>query len=127
MNCINTKSKEFQELLEASKLPSILLEMRVAKWQEQNGLESFPKVEDIIQSNEVDKTFEEVDFTDVTDNNIKQFDSSDLENKLMVELKLYNREINSIRESDKIFSKEQIAEEKRQGRVVKKLKALIKK
>ncbi len=53
MNCINTKSKEFQELLEASKLPSLLLEMRVAKWQEQNGLESFPKVEDIIQSNEV--------------------------------------------------------------------------
>jgi hypothetical protein len=53
MSCINTKSKEFQELLEDSKLPSLLLEMRVAKWQERNGLESFPKVEDIIQSNEV--------------------------------------------------------------------------
>ena len=52
MNCINTKSKEFQELLEASKLPSILLEMRVAKWQEQNGLESFRKDQDISQSNE---------------------------------------------------------------------------
>jgi predicted SprT family Zn-dependent metalloprotease len=49
MNCINTKSKEFQELLEASKLPSLLLEMRIAKWQEQNGLDNFPKVEDIIE------------------------------------------------------------------------------
>ena len=68
----------------------------------------------------------QLESTEVTDHNIKQFDSSDLENKLMVELKLYNREINSIRESDKIISKEQIAEEKRQGRVVKKLKALIK-
>ncbi len=61
MNCINTKSKEFQELLEASKLPSLLLEMRVAKWQEQNGLESFPKVEDIIQSQEVNFTLKSID------------------------------------------------------------------
>ena len=53
MNCINTKSQAYLELLEASKLPSLLLEMRIAKWQEQNGLDSFPKVEDIIQSNEV--------------------------------------------------------------------------
>lgn len=55
MNCINTSSKEFQELLEASKLPSLLLEMRINKWQEQNGLESFPKVEDIIQSKQIEK------------------------------------------------------------------------
>ena len=61
MNCINTKSKEFQKLLEASKLPSFLLEMRIAKWQEQNGLDNFPKVEDIIQSNEVNTTLKAVD------------------------------------------------------------------
>ena len=53
MNCIRTDIKEFQELLEASKLPSLLLEMRIAKWQEKNGLDSYPKVEDVIQSNEV--------------------------------------------------------------------------
>ena len=53
MNCINIKSLEYKELLEASKLPSLLLEMRIAKWQETNGLDSYPKVEDIIQSNEV--------------------------------------------------------------------------
>ena len=53
MNCINTNDKSFKELLEASKLPSLLLEMRIAKWQEQNGLDSFPKVEDIIQSNDI--------------------------------------------------------------------------
>ena len=61
MNCINIKSLEYKELLEASKLPSLLLEMRIAKWQETNGLDKFPKVEDIIQSNEVNQTLKAVD------------------------------------------------------------------
>lgn len=61
MNCINKNSDSFKKLLEASKLPSLLLEMRVAKWQEQNGLDTFPKVEDIIQSNEVNQTLKAVD------------------------------------------------------------------
>ena len=61
MNCINTKTKEFQELLEASKLPSLLLEMRISKFQEKNGLESFPKLEDIIRSNKVIQTLKSVD------------------------------------------------------------------
>ena len=66
MNCVNINDVSFQELLEASKLPSLLLEMRIAKWQEQNGFESFPKVEDIIQSNE---TLNKVDFTSIIDDN----------------------------------------------------------
>lgn len=61
MNCINTKSKEYVELLEASKLPSLLLEMRISQFQDKNGLDSFPKVEDIIQSNEVNATLKAVD------------------------------------------------------------------
>ena len=52
MNCINTSTKEFQELLEASKLPSLLLEMEISEFQEKNGLESYPKLEDIIKPNE---------------------------------------------------------------------------
>ena len=54
MNCINIKSLEYKELLEASKLPSLLLEMRIAKWQETNGLDKFPKVEDISKSDIID-------------------------------------------------------------------------
>ncbi len=53
MNCIRTDIKEFQELLEATKLPSLLLEMRISQYQDKNGLDSYPKVEDVIQSEQV--------------------------------------------------------------------------
>lgn len=69
MNCINTKSKEYLELLEVSKLPSLLLEMRIARWQEINGLESFPKVEDIIQSNKIVE-IKENDINNLLDNKV---------------------------------------------------------
>jgi len=68
----------------------------------------------------------ELENSEVVDNDIKQFDSNDLENNLMVELKLFNRELESIRKSDKVFSKEHLAEERRQNKVVKKLKQLTK-
>jgi len=55
VNCINTSSKEFQELLEATKLPSLLLEMRISQYQDKNGLDSYPKVEDVIQSEQIEK------------------------------------------------------------------------
>ena len=61
MNCINIKTKEFQKLLEATKLPSLLLEMRVAKWQETNGLDKFPTVDELQQPNEVNTTLKAVD------------------------------------------------------------------
>ena len=60
MNCINIKSQEFQELLEASKLPSLLLEMRVAKWQDKNGLDKFPTIDELQSSNEVNTTLKAV-------------------------------------------------------------------
>lgn len=47
MNCINKNTKEFIELLEATKLPSLLLEMRISEWQNKNGLENFPTIGDI--------------------------------------------------------------------------------
>jgi hypothetical protein len=53
MNCINIKSQEFQELLEATKLPSLLLEMKISKWQELNGFDRFPTINEILQSEEV--------------------------------------------------------------------------
>jgi hypothetical protein len=55
MNCIRTDIKEFQELLEATKLPSLLLEMRISQYQDKNGLDSYPKVEDVIQSEQVEE------------------------------------------------------------------------
>ena len=68
-NCINTSSKEYIELLEQTKLNPLILKARISIFQDKNGLESFPKVEDIIQSNEVNKTFKEVDFTSIIDDN----------------------------------------------------------
>ena len=58
MNCINKNTQEFKELLEASKLPSVLLAMRISKFQEQNGLESYPKLEDVVKPNELASTIQ---------------------------------------------------------------------
>jgi hypothetical protein len=65
--------------------------------------------------------------SEVVDEEIKQFNSTDLELNLIIELKLFNKEINSIRASDKVFSNEYKAEEKRQAQIVKKLNKIIKK
>ena len=56
MNCVNTKSDEYKELLRVSGIPSIILEMRVSDWQEVNGLENFPSLEDILQEQEMPET-----------------------------------------------------------------------
>ena len=53
MNCININDAQYKELLEQSKLNPLILKARISIFQDKNGLESFPKVEDIIQSNEV--------------------------------------------------------------------------
>ena len=66
MNCINVNDKNYIELLEQTKLNPLILKARISIFQDKNGLESFPKVEDIIQSNE---TLNKVNFTDVIDNN----------------------------------------------------------
>ena len=60
-NCINTSSKEYKELLEQSKLNPLILKARISIFQDGNGLESFPKVEDIIQSQEVNFTLKSID------------------------------------------------------------------
>ena len=52
-NCINTSSKEYIELLEQTKLNPLILKARISIFQDKNGLDSYPKVEDVIQSNEV--------------------------------------------------------------------------
>ena len=61
MNCINTSSKEYIELLEQSKLNPLILKARISIFQDKNGLDSYPKVKDILQSNEVNQTLKAVD------------------------------------------------------------------
>lgn len=51
MNCINIHTKEFQELLEATKLPSLLLEMRISDFQEEYGIYSYPTFDEIREIN----------------------------------------------------------------------------
>lgn len=104
MNCINTKSKEYIELLEASKLPSLLLEMRISQFQDKNGIDSFPNLEDVIQSNEFNETSENVDFSDMVSENVESifenknssepvFQKNDNKNK---ELLFGSNEVNSL-------------------------------
>jgi len=54
MNCVHINSVEFKALLEATKLPSMLLELMVAKYQEKNGLDSFPTESDIFPTQVVE-------------------------------------------------------------------------
>jgi hypothetical protein len=53
-NCINTSSKEYIELLEQSKLNPLILKARISIFQDKNGLDSYPKLEDVIQSNKIE-------------------------------------------------------------------------
>ena len=61
MNCININDAQYKELLEQSKLNPLILKARISIFQDKNGLDSYPKVEDIIKSNEVNQTLKAVD------------------------------------------------------------------
>ena len=54
MNCINTSSKEYIELLEQSKLNPLILKARISIFQDKNGLDSYPRVEDVVKSDITD-------------------------------------------------------------------------
>jgi hypothetical protein len=61
MNCININDSKYKELLEQTKLNPLILKARISIFQDKNGLESFPKLEDVIQSNEVNQSLKSVD------------------------------------------------------------------
>jgi len=46
-NCVNRSSLEFQALSEKSNINPIILAAKVSLWQEQNGLDNFPTIEDL--------------------------------------------------------------------------------
>lgn len=48
MNCVNIKHPDFQKLLKESNIPSFELEIKVADWQEKNGVDKFPSVSDLL-------------------------------------------------------------------------------
>ena len=48
MNCILKTSKEFKSLLKETNLHPFVLEVKIAKWQEINGVDNYPTTEDII-------------------------------------------------------------------------------
>ncbi len=59
------------------------------------------------------------------DNGVKKFNGENLGSQLLTELTWYSKQVVSIRESDKVFSKAHKAEEKRQAQIVKKLNKVI--
>ncbi len=61
MRCINIKHKDFIKLLEDSKLPSLVLEVKIAKWQEENNSDEFPSLSELFSDNQVNYQFKSVD------------------------------------------------------------------
>jgi hypothetical protein len=61
MNCILKTSKEFKSLLKETNLHPFVLEVKIAKWQEINGVDNYPTVEDIYKSTDINQTLKAVD------------------------------------------------------------------
>ena len=53
MNCVNKNSPEFKELAKAANMNETILGAKVSIWQEKNGLDKFPSVDDIV-GNEIE-------------------------------------------------------------------------
>ena len=70
--CVNRSSKEFQALTEQSNINPIILAAKVSLWQEENGLDKFPTIEDIARSNVVNQTLKSVDILSNLTNKQKQ-------------------------------------------------------
>ncbi len=49
-HCVNRSSKEFQTLAETTNINPIILAAKVSLWQEKNGLDNFPAVEDLVKT-----------------------------------------------------------------------------
>jgi len=47
MSCINKNTQEFKHLVLQSKLPELVVEAKISIWQKQNGLDSFPTLQDL--------------------------------------------------------------------------------
>jgi len=61
MACINIKSKSFIDLMEATKLPSFLLEAKISKFQRDNVTDEFPSAKDLVSDSEVNQSLKAVE------------------------------------------------------------------
>jgi hypothetical protein len=60
-HCVNRSSKEFQTLAETTNINPIILAAKVSLWQEKNGLDNFPSIEDIYPSGGVNFNLKALD------------------------------------------------------------------
>ena len=51
-HCVNRSSPEFIALAEQSNINPIILAAKVSLWQEENGLDNFPALEDVVKTTE---------------------------------------------------------------------------
>ena len=54
-SCVNKNTKEFKDLAEQSNINPIILAAKVSLWQEENGLDNFPKISDIVKEDKSSK------------------------------------------------------------------------
>lgn len=53
-SCVNKNTEEFKALAEQSNINPLLLAAKISLWQEKNGLDSFPTLEDVTSSSKAD-------------------------------------------------------------------------
>tara|TARA_R110000868_G_C10341095_1_gene715236 strand:- start:2 stop:328 length:327 start_codon:yes stop_codon:yes gene_type:complete len=61
MNCVNRNLPEFKELQGLSGTNEFILAAKISVWQDQNGLESFPTIEDLGLARQPINEVDEVD------------------------------------------------------------------
>ena len=61
MNCINTNSEEYKQLLEKTGLNPVILKSKISVWQDNNSYDSFPSVDDILGLNEINFSLKSID------------------------------------------------------------------
>ena len=52
-HCVNRSSEEFKALAQQSNINPIILAAKVSLWQEKNGLDNFPSIDDIVETKSV--------------------------------------------------------------------------
>jgi hypothetical protein len=52
-HCVNINSKEFRDLTKAANMNPVILAAKVSIWQEENGLDRFPKLSQLISENAI--------------------------------------------------------------------------
>lgn len=111
MNCINRNTIEYKQLLDETKLHPFVLDVKIAKWQDNNSVEDFPTSDQILGTTEVNQTLKAVDILS-SNKAISMFEKGEKNNwsldKILTELQIPKEQKQLILDSE-LTNREQIA------------------